>query len=307
MKTKQKWFLIAVFAMLLAAPNFMFMRFALDTWDPFFMNFVRFGITSLVTLPILLRHIHKFRGRKLRLASIAALATAGSATATAIALENGPASYVAVIALISPIALVWWSIKLTHERISRRAIAGITLAAIGAMSVVLLPLALAHDAPFVFYPISTIFALFAACVIPLAMVEMRIANQKYKVPIYALFGMVNVFGAVVSLVLWQTLESGATPPMEPAGWAAVLYSAVVVALLSRVLIVLSYKHVNTAVHSTLSYTGTLLAVLLPVAFLNEKLSLTTVIGGILILFGVYLTEHHKSRRHKQHHHHITHL
>jgi len=81
---------------------------------------------------------------------------------------------------------------------------------------------------------------------------------------------------------------------------AVGYSGIVVALIGRALNVWSYERVGGAVMSALGYLETFVAILIPVVVLNEKLSPEMVIGGVLILFGVYIVEHHK-HPHAKHH------
>ncbi len=287
--------------MLLIAPNPMLMRFALDSWDPYFLNTFRFGLGALVLSPIIIRNLRAFSGKGLRPTVIVCIAVAFAATFNVLALKHGPASYVGVVSLISPIVLVVYAAKLTHEKFSSRAIAGITLAAIGAIVIILLPIAIAQKNAFVFYPLATLFAILASFILPLVTVEMKIANQDQHVPVFALIGLAALCGALVSLVLWKIIGSGALPPMHAAQTIAVLYSALVAAILSRALIILSYERVGAAVNSSLTYMAALLAVVLPVIFLHEKLSIEMVVGGALILSGVYLTEHHKSTHHKHHH------
>ncbi len=298
---KQKWFLVALLAAVLVSPNAMLLRYTVGTWDPYFMNLFRTGIGAIVLLPITIRYFHMFRGAVLKKVLIICTAAATVVTANALALQHGPASYFGLIALLSPLILVWFAARLTHEHITKRALAGITLAAAGALVIVLLPIALSQRQEFVFYPLATLFALISVVMVPLWTVESKMANQDHSVPIFALLGIGNIVAALVSLVLWRLIGSGQVPSFHAPAVSAVLYSALISAILSRALMVKSYEHVGAAVNSSLAYVSTLLAILLPVVFLHETLSVEMVVGGSLILLGVFVAEHHKSPHHKHHH------
>lgn len=288
-------------ASVLVAPNAMLLRYAVGTWDPFFINFFRSGLGTIILLPVVVRYVHLFRGRVKRHLLIIAGSSATVMTTNALALQHGPASYFGLMSLISPLLLVWFAAKLTHERISKRAIAGIMLAACGALVIVLLPIAVSQQQHFVFYPLATLFALMSVFLVPLWTVESKIANEKHHIPIFAVLGLGNIAATGVSFILWQTIGRGTVPVMHTGALGAVVYSGIISALVSRALMVKSYEHVGAAVNSSLAYMSAFLAIILPVIFLHEKLSVEMVVGGALIFLGVYVAEHHKSAHHKHHH------
>ncbi len=81
---------------------------------------------------------------------------------------------------------------------------------------------------------------------------------------------------------------------------AIFYSAIAVALLSRALGIKSYEFIGAARTSALAYLETFLAILIPIIVLKEQLSIEMIIGGGVILTGVFIVEHHKSIHHKHH-------
>lgn len=82
---------------------------------------------------------------------------------------------------------------------------------------------------------------------------------------------------------------------------SILYSGIFVGFMSRDFGIRSYEHLGVGVSSGLAYAETLLSVLIPVTLLGERLSIELVAGGALILFGVYITEHHRSAHHRDMH------
>ena len=72
------------------------------------------------------------------------------------------------------------------------------------------------------------------------------------------------------------------------------YSGVGVMLLIRWASTAAYSHIGGVMMGAFNYVEVFLAILLPVFILGEKLSLSMVIGGVLIVAGVYLLGNHKN-------------
>lgn len=303
MKRKQKWFWICFAAALLAAPNALVLRHTSEALEPLLINAARFGLAGFVFLPMLIKDMPKLIKNKkafLRLL-VAGLALSVAGVAYIIAIGNAPASYVSIISLLSPIMLVIYARRLSRERMSSRAIAGIIIAAIGSMLVVALPLAKSTGGEFVFYPIATIAALVSMLSYPATVVLSKDINKKFKVHILSIVSFSSLLTALVSLCLWGLSRDGQAVVIATVDIWSLLYAGLVVLGLSRALTLRSYKYVSTPTLSSLFYVESFLAVILPVFVLNEKLSVEMIVGGCLILLGVYAIEHHKATHHKYHH------
>lgn len=307
MKTKQKrqlskhWLLLALLGVLLAAPNASIIRVALDDVNPFAFNAYRYAIVFLITLPLLIRYLPSFTRRNLRASVEGAVFMAIAVFTFVWAIKLSQASYVSMLALITPLVLILLSSRMIGEKISRRGMAGITLAAIGAMVIVILPVAVHQSSDFVFYPVATALALINCVTFPLATIRYRQANEGGLS-----FGPIMAITAVIIAVLHGVIGLaiyGVEPFREVSQTAmlGILYSGIVVGLLVRVIGVIAYERIGSVASGALAYLETLLAILLPVLWLNEKLSTEMVVGGILILIGVYIAEHHKSVGHKHFH------
>ncbi|MFZ1249514.1 MAG: DMT family transporter [Candidatus Saccharimonadales bacterium] len=303
MKKKQIWFLIALVGALLGAPNAMFMRYAVGDWHPYLLNTIRFGVVAIICLPWIWRERKNMFGAARKPTLIASAAITVASLAFILGLQHSQASYVSILQLLAPVVLVWYSVKLTGERVSRRALAGITLAASGATMVALLPFALQQNSAFVFYPFATVCGIVNAFSYPMVSIAMSQANQKYKVSLVALAGVSSGVVAIVSVLLWVSIGHSALPHITPRGVLAILYSVVAVSLISRVLSVWAYERVGSATISALVYLEGLIAVILPIVFLHEKMSVAMVVGGVFILLGVFIVQFKESAHHK--HRHIT--
>lgn len=297
-----KWFLVGLLSVFLAAPNSTFTKFGTDSVNPILYVGLRFILIGLVTLPFVISARNKLTKRNLRHVIISAIGMTIAVMSYVGAIKLSQASYVSIITLITPIFFIIFSNKITGEKISRRALFGITLAIIGAMTVVLLPVAIRQSGEFVFYPIATVLALINTISFPITIIYYRKANDD-GVPIMALMSISAWVVTLISVIMLfiMTIFFGITfaSPDKPA-IIAVVYSAIAVALLSRALGIKAYEYIGAVRTSALAYLETFLAILIPVIVLREKLSIEMIIGGIVILLGVFVVEHHKSDHHKHH-------
>lgn len=121
----------------------------------------------------------------------------------------------------------------------------------------------------------------------------------------ATFGVSSFIVLAVSVLVallfadWGQLSGVAD---SPGVVGAVLYSALVVALLVRALNVKVYEHIGSAAQGGLSYAEAILAIIIPILVLGEQLSIEIVIGGGLILLGLFVLENHHQWRHREHLH-----
>ncbi len=291
------WFLIGLFAAVMAAPNGTIIKYIISDTSPFVFNACRFGLMALVTTPYILRSRKKINSKNFTSALVVGIFMLMAVMSYVAAIKTSQASYVSILTLLTPIVFVLMSVRITGEKISRRAVAGITLAAIGAFIIVALPIAFKQDASFHFYPLATFFGFCNVLFFPLAIIYSKKANDN-GLPLTTIMGISAWSIFVVTALVSTVMGSWSSTTFNTSYLLAIIYSGLVVAFLARVLGVASYEHLGSPVISGLSYLETLLAIIIPVAVLGEQLSIEMVIGGALILLGVYFVEHHKSVHHK---------
>jgi drug/metabolite transporter (DMT)-like permease len=228
-----------------------------------------------------------------------------SVTASIIAIKLSAASYVSIISLLAPILMLILSARMVGDKITPRALAGISLAGIGAIVTILLPIAVHQGSHFVFYPLATLFALINTITFPLSTIYFKKANEK-GMPFMPLMGIAAIIVVVTNLAIAGVADGALTLNLAHQNWWAVLYSGVAVAFVARTLNNLCYEHIGAAAVGALNYVGTFFAILIPVFVLGETLSMTMIIGGILMFLGVYVIQHHKSKHHRHYHMHINH-
>lgn len=295
-KIAHKWFLIGLLSALIGAPNALVIRYNTADADPFLFNLYRMGIVALLMVPFILIAWRKFTARNTRYALLAGTYMTIAVLSYVWAISQSAASYVGVITLITPLLLIFFTVKMIGERITPRIVSGVALAAIGAVLIVVLPLAVGRSGDFVFYPAATLGALINAVSFALATIYYRKANEA-GMPIMSLTGITAIITTVVCSVI-VFINSGGHIPAGEFNWWLLLYSGAGVSIGARVLNIMSYEHVGGAITGVLGYIETFLAILLPVLILSERVSIELALGGLLVLAGVYVAEYHKSSHHK---------
>ncbi len=302
-KNYQLWLLIGVLAVLVAAPNNIAIRHVVNHIHPVVFNAVRFGLIAVLVTPYIIMKRRSFTKKAWQYSLLVGVFMAIAVTTHAWAIQKSQASYVAILTLAAPIVFIFYSVKFNKESFNKRSFAGITLAAAGAFTIIALPVVLHQGSHFVFYPLATVLVAVRSLTFPLAIILAKKAHDQ-GAPIMATMGVSSWVVFLFSGSLLPLVSSGTLPAIEPSVWFGIVYSALGVALLARMLNVVSYERIGSVASAGLSYLEACLAVILPVFVLHEQLSLEMVVGGILILLGVYVVEHHKSTHHK--HAHILH-
>jgi drug/metabolite transporter (DMT)-like permease len=306
------WFTLGLSSYILTSPSAMVAKIITSSGlDAFAYSIIRYTIMAAIIIPIaavaVLRH-REAVAKHWRAAVVAGICLGLAGIAWALAIAVGKASHVNIINLLTPIMLVILSAKIIHDKVSHRATVGITLAAIGGVLVVAVPMIVAGSIESSANPLSVALTLVNCLFFPISMVYMRRANES-GVPITFMIAVSCVFTVLVSLVL-EPIVYGTTVIESLGGistfhWILMVgYVGIFVGLIVRVISVKSYEAVGAAVAGGFEYLHTLLAILLPILILHETLSPEIIVGALLILLGIYLTESHHhmgSHIHLAHH------
>lgn len=308
MKTRRnrlKWTLIALFAALITAPNPTIIRWNVIDTDPIFFTFLRYVVVALICIPFVYLARKKLNKKNVTASMLSGIFIGIALTFFSLALEQSQANYVVVLMLLSPVVFIALSSKIVHEKISHRAMTGLTVAMLGAFTVVAAPIAIAQDSGVAFYPIATLFMIVQSVGFAMAMIWMRKANES-GASMPSVIGIQSLVAVGLTGVFFLLFGDTSRTEINSGLIWSLLYSGIVVALIARSLNVLSYERIGSVMVSGMSYIDTLVAFIIPLVVLGEKLSPTTVVGGILILVGVYLIEKRKQHVHRGVHHSLRH-
>lgn len=212
------------------------------------------------------------------------------------------ASLVGLISLFTPIVLVYYSARVNREKIATQAKLGVGVAVLGALVMFIGNIGASGTGGFHLVPV--LLGLVYCLTYPLATVYYKKANDE-KVHLVALVSLGVVLSAGLNGVMWLLNGARTEHSLTVPAIAGMVYSIVVVALYGKFLNIRSYEHVGSGVMGSLYYLQSVLAVLLPLLILREEIRTFTLVGGAIILLGVWITEYHHSNHAK--HHRIFHI
>jgi drug/metabolite transporter (DMT)-like permease len=320
-RTKNFWLMLGLLSVVIAAPNAMIVRSITggDSVDSLTLLIAKFAIMLLVFIVPLFRFVKRnfkvFRRAYADLLKFIITSATGT-TMWFIAIEHSSASYASILSLLSPVLLVVFSARMVRDKVTRRSVVGITLAALGGILVVALPALLGGSLGSGIFPLATVLMLICTVATPLSVMYFRRVNE-HGVPFTAAIGMYALVSLPILIVIYMAIHGG-TVFVETFGHLplnvllAALYSGLVITFLARTLATKCYEYSGAAVRGGLSYLETLLNISLPLIILGEMLSIEMMLGAALILVGVFLAEsggkHHlfklgfKWHPHHLHHH-----
>jgi drug/metabolite transporter (DMT)-like permease len=175
------WLAVGFLAVFLGMPNATIVRTAVagGEVDSIFFLFLKYAIMLIFVIPLVIFCLRRpvVMAKNLKNLLIMAAATGSATTVWFVAIEHSTASYTSIISLMAPIMLVILSARLVHDQISRRSVAGISLAAAGGALVVALPTLLHGTASASFYPLATGLMILNSVLTPLSIIYQRKVNQ----------------------------------------------------------------------------------------------------------------------------------
>ncbi len=204
----------------------------------------------------------------------------------------GPSVAAIVVCLLSPILISSFSAVRFKERLDRKQVFGIGIAALGTLAVTVGgALSLQFNRNFL---IGSLIILTTPVMWTAYSLAGKKATEKYSP--FLTVAYVNILGGIM-LIPFSLAEGSLAEAftMGVAGWLAILYLAVTCSLIGYYIWLRSIKTVGAAVTSSFLFGEPLVTVILAVMLpsIHEQLTVPIIAGALLILVGVYLV----TRRH----------
>ena len=251
-----------------------------DGMDALTILCLRFGLAAIPALALLaVRRERLPRGSVLvRLIGMGVLGYVGAAFAYLAALKYASAGLVALLLYLYPIFVALFAILLFHEPLTGAKGLALGLALTGTALAVG---PLRGQAPGILLAIGSAL-LYAIYIIVGTGVMRRVSPVQSSTVIFATAGVCN--GVLMML-------TGPHLPATARGWAAIIAMVVITTLLPVVAFLSGLKRIGPTNAAMLSTLEPVVTVLLAGWWLNEKLTLVSLLGGGLILTAVLLLTH----------------
>ncbi len=273
-------------------------KLALPYTTPFRWLFYRYIIAVILTLPLLILYIRKYKPTHKTIFTIIALESLGTTLVLFLLYEGLKQSSVidtSLIAAMSPLFVIIGSIIFLHERQKRNEWLGFMLAFIGTLAIALEPLILYGRLTNGGSVIGNLFILTHNVV---WMIYALLAKRLYQKLPPLLVTMISFW---VGLVSFGILAFFTSPSLlfsdlsQPWVGISALYMAIPGSIIAATLYIYGQKGIEVSEAALFSYLQPAVSMPLALIFLHEKVSFLTVGALLLIIFGVYLAERRPRR------------
>ncbi len=275
---------------LLWSANFIIGKVALREFPPLLLGALRIGLAGIFLAPAYWRKTRATGGiwppADLTLLAFLAACNVGNQFLFLLGLRRTSVAHSALILGVGPIFVLLIAAAMGLERITLRKTAGMILA-LGGVA------ALAYQASGTAPTEATITGdtiTAAACVLfSLFAVFGKKAAERHST--VAVNGFAYISGAVLlaPILLWQA-RGFSFGQVSAAGWTSLVYMALFPSVICYLIYYHALTHISASRVSAFIYLEPVLATLMGVTFLGERISTSLVAGGTVIFTGVYLTE-----------------
>jgi len=275
---------------LLWSANFIIGKVALREFPPLLLGALRIGLAGVFLAPAYWRKARAGPPADLLLLGFLAICNVGNQLLFLIGLHRTTVAHSALIIGVGPIFVLLIAAAMGLERITLRKTAGMILA-LGGVA------ALAYQATAKRAAAASSEATLAgdaitalACVLfSLFAVYGKKAAERHSTVTVNGFAYVSGAALLAPVVLWQARQFPFAH-VSAAGWSSLVYMALFPSVICYLIYYHALTHISAARVSAFIYLEPLIATLMGVAFLGERITGSLVAGGTVIFTGVYLTE-----------------
>lgn len=275
---------------LLWSANFIVGKVALREFPPLLLGALRIGLAGIFVAPAFWRRVRAGEqfgsGSDLGLLLFLAACNVGNQMLFLLGLQRTSVAHSALIIGVGPIFVLLIAAAAGIDRITLRKTLGM-LIALGGVAVLVGQASVAQQAQ---ATLAGDAITFAACVL----FSMFAVYGKRATKLHSTVG-VNGFGYLVGglllvpVILWQS-SGFSFAHVSPAGWSSLVYMALFPSLICYLIYYHALSRISASRVAAFIYLEPVIAMLLAVAFLGERITAPLVAGGTVIFTGVYLTE-----------------
>lgn len=269
--------------------NFVVVKIALREFPPMVLATIRASLASMVLLGIFAarrnrrRPAARWNAREILLLLV--LGVAGVALNQgffALGLSLTSVAHAAILAGLTPVQVLLIAAAIGQEKLTLRKVTGLGVALSGVAL-----LQLSHDstgAPSLAGDLCILMSGLALAIYTVGGKSVAARHDSVTMNTFAYTGSALLLSPVILL---QPVHFGS---ISASAWLSVAYIAVFASVVSYLIYSYALTHIEASRVSSAAYVQPLLATLLAIPFLGEHLTIFILVGGILVLAGVYATE-----------------
>lgn len=297
-KTKINWLLVGILMLFVILPGGIFLKLTSSEINPYLVAVLRYGIIIIAMLPFMInafREHSKLLRKKLHIIIPVILLTCTGGPFHVMAIASSSVSLVEIMNLAAPIVFAIISIMFTTDKVSRHAVIGLLFAVLGGLLIIIWPLFSGEGAALMFGWQPILLQGIVIVQASIYTVFLRKMNEA-GIPLTSLVGLSFVAAFLVSIPM-AIMDGGPgvfseISNLSAGGWAMIIYLAIVISVVARIIRTKAYENIGTATHASLEYLYCFMAIVAPLFILGEALSIELIIGALLIIIGIVFTRKH---------------
>lgn len=270
--------------------NFVVAKYALREIPPLLLGALRFTVAGLVILPwFVWRRMQaseplKLKGDVLKLLLLGICGVGANQTTFLLGLGRTSVAHAALILALTPMLVLFLSSWVGHERLTRNKIVGLCIAISGIAALQVRSFLTGHASP-----VGDLFIFLASATFAMFTVGGKSVRQHFDGLTINTFAYVGSGIALSPVTMWAAWEFPLAS-VSATGWLSILYMAVFPSVVSYMIYYHALQYMAPSRVASLGYLQPILATMFAVPLLGEKITLSLVLGGCLVLLGVFWAE-----------------
>jgi drug/metabolite transporter (DMT)-like permease len=260
-------------------------KWALQSVPPFTFIFVRFLLATVIMLPFTL---HKLTVAKKDIPKLILLAFVGFTLHLPpifIGLTLAPSINASVIATSAPIFLIIGSYFLLREKMHRKLVFGTIMSLLGVLLIIIRPLFETGMTGSMLGNLLFVVSTASFVLYTLLLKEFRLSYSSLTLTFWIFaFATVTFF----PLYLWENQGSTLIIPLQ--GLIGILFGTVFTSVIAYMLFNFAIKYIHANEIGVYLYIDPFITVLIAIPLLGETVTLTFLLGAILLFAGIFIAE-----------------
>lgn len=274
-----------------ASPIF---KWSLTNIPPFTLAFLRFSLAALILYPFLQKKFYPLEKRDFTQVFLFGFSGITlNISAFFLGLRLAPSINASIIGTIQPLILLTLGAFYLKEKVEKMEIAGTLISLIGILIIILSPFLTDSQAAEISFLGNLFFILAMLGAVGQTIVGKKLFN-KYPDPLPITFYafIVGAFSFFPLFIIEYLKNPGWLGNLDLAGGFGIFYGVVFSSLLAYVFYDYGLSKIEASETGVFNYLMPITAVLIAVPFFGEKLTIPFILGCILVILGIFLTERH---------------
>jgi drug/metabolite transporter (DMT)-like permease len=262
-------------------------KWSLEDTSPFTFGFIRFMIATLIILPFTIHKLKISAGALVKLMAVAYLGLFLHITYLLFGLELSPSINAPIIGSSAPIFLIIGAMIFLREKPKRRVILGTVVSLIGVLFIIFQPIIeTGLDGSL----LGNIFFLLSMITAVIYVILLKKFNLHYDIRTITFWLFAITTFTYFPFFLWESQGVNLMAQMTPQALFGTLYGALFTSVIAYLCYNFALKYVVANETGIFFYVDPVVAIIVAIPLLHEKITTLFVIGSILVFLGIFVAE-----------------